>query len=115
MVEKIFPSAGMNYVWRISRGASGSSLFTTKKIDLYTSIYSNYKLFIIQDWNDLISCDLHQSVSNAEDHLCGLQTISAQQLQVSQCASIDHMAPLFTHFPSLLFALHLVYEVSNRL
>jgi len=44
MVEKIFPSAGRNYVGRIGRGATGSSLFTTKKVDLYASIYS--KTFI---------------------------------------------------------------------
>ena len=41
MAENIFPSAGRNYVRHINRGASRSSLFTTKKIDLYASIYGS--------------------------------------------------------------------------
>jgi len=39
MAEKIFPSASTNYVGRISRGASGSSLFTTNKLT-YTRVYT---------------------------------------------------------------------------
>jgi len=41
MAENIFPSAGRKYDVRISRGASGNSVFITQKMDLYASIYSN--------------------------------------------------------------------------
>jgi len=41
MGVNIFPSANKKYSAHISRGASGNSLFTTQKIDLYVSIYSN--------------------------------------------------------------------------
>jgi len=42
MAEIIFPSAGRKYDAHISRGGSEKSLFTTQKIDLYASIYSNF-------------------------------------------------------------------------
>jgi len=41
MAENIFPSAGRKYEVHISQGASENSLFTTQKIDLYASMYSN--------------------------------------------------------------------------
>jgi len=42
MAENMFPSAGRKYDARISRETSGSSIFTTQKIDLYAGIYGNY-------------------------------------------------------------------------
>jgi hypothetical protein len=71
-------------------------------------------MFILKDWEYLLSCDHHRHFDAAHGHTLGLTSTAGGEhtpSNVSTKCNIDTSAPLFTHLATVLYALHLVYEV----
>ncbi|XP_045597695.1 anaphase-promoting complex subunit 1 isoform X2 [Procambarus clarkii] len=63
------------------------------------------------DWEYMLSSPLHMAAGNSLSEMLGLQKVGVMQKpkEVSN-GTVHTKSPLFSHLPSILFALHLVYE-----
>lgn len=73
---------------------------------------------VLQDWSYLLQSDHHEMIMNNQNSVLGLNgdklTTSNASLS-NEKGMIDPSSPLFSHLPTVLFALHLVYEVRSIL
>ncbi|KAG7158322.1 Anaphase-promoting complex subunit 1-like [Homarus americanus] len=83
---------------------SCSTLVATKKFRAAESGSDN-------DWEYMLSSSFHMAAGNSLSEVLGLQKVGVMQKPKEVNRGTVHTnAPLFSHFPSILFALHLVYE-----
>ena len=69
-----------------------------------------------QDWEYLLSSDHHRHFSASHDCYLGFDSSAEVQARLATrnlppSLDVDTTAPLFPHISTILFALHLVYEV----
>ena len=73
---------------------------------------------MLQDWVYLLQSDHHEMIMSNQNRVLGLNgdklTTSNASLS-SEKGMIDSSSSLFPHLPTVLFALHLVYEVCQTL
>lgn len=83
---------------------SCSPLVATKKFRAAESGSDN-------DWEYMLSSSFHMAAGNSLSEILGLQKVGVLQKpkEVSK-GTVNTSAPLFSHLPTILFALHLVYE-----
>lgn len=63
------------------------------------------------DWEYMLSSAFHMAAGNTLSEILGLQRVGVLRKPQDDCkATANIKAPLFSHLPSILFALHLVYE-----
>jgi hypothetical protein len=83
------------------------------------SFYFNYFDVFSKDWEYLLSSDHHRHFDAVHGHTLGLTGAAAGGLQrvnnIPTKCIIDTSAPLFTQIATVLYALHLVYEVTQQL
>ena len=66
-----------------------------------------------RDWEDLLKSHHHNLFVSTQDHVAGLGQASLKEEVKTGNIPLDTGAVLFQHIPAILFALHLVYEVSR--
>ncbi|KAK7071553.1 Anaphase-promoting complex subunit 1, partial [Halocaridina rubra] len=88
----------------VEASGSCSPLVATKKFRAAESGSDN-------DWEYILSSAFHMAAGHTLSEMLGLQRVGViQKHQEDTKATANTKAPLFAHLPSVLFALHLVYE-----
>lgn len=88
----------------VETSGSCSPLVATKKFRAAESGSDN-------DWEYMLSSPFHMAAGNSLSEMLGLQRVGVvQKSQEVNSGSVNTKAPLFSHLPAILFALHLVYE-----
>jgi len=72
--------------------------------------------YLSQDWEYLLSSDHHRYFSTSHDCYLGFDSSVEEQALLAARSTpepviVDTTAPLFSHIATVLYALHLVYEV----